>query len=58
MSARIPDPTRETVLDALLVVGMFAEALGVELATPPAGRGGDTKTSSSQRHAAHPLQSA
>ena len=31
MSARIPDPTRETVLDALLVVGMFAEALGVEV---------------------------
>lgn len=41
-----------------LLMSAIAEALGVKLATPPAGRGGDTKTSSSQPHAAHPLQSA
>lgn len=29
MSARIPNPARDTILDALLTVGVFADALGV-----------------------------
>lgn len=31
MSARIPNPARDTVLDALLTVGVFADALGVQV---------------------------
>lgn len=32
MSARIPNPARDTILDALLAVGVFADALGVQVA--------------------------
>lgn len=31
MSARIPNPARDAILDALLTVGVFADALGVEV---------------------------
>lgn len=30
MSARVPDPTRDRILDSLLAVGLFAESLGVQ----------------------------
>ena len=41
-----------------LLMSAVAEALGVTLNTPPAGRGGDTKTSSRHARTAHMLETA